>query len=988
MLCDKFLDGALKDRGLAAVAEIAANEVGQLVIQKFVYDLFESFGPSSFHQLLPTFRWWALATTNYDLVIERAYREVGSLQNLVKRFKDGDGFDQRLRQTIQPLEYIKLHGCIEHYTDDSIPLILGHEQYAHYLKNRTRLYSRLRDLAHEHPLIFCGYRIEDPHIQQILFDLADSKVNRPMYFHVSPGIDDYEIRYWAKHNVTAVRATFKEFLESLDVAIPASFRKLASGLGGGELSIRNHYKVAGATESTLLRNFLEVDVLHLRGGMPIEPQVPREFYKGYDTGWGCISQLLDVRRALCDSVLVDAVLVDEDQRKPVEFFVLLGPAGNGKTVALKRIAWETSQTYGQLTFYLHETGTIKVDALEEIYRLTGKRIFLFLDRVSLKRQDVTKALSSCQAKRIALTVIGTERNSEWNAISGLFSSFLCQEFSVHYLSAAEVTGLIDLLTKHNALGLLADKTRPQQIDAFIKRAQRQLLVALHEATLGLPFQTILKDEYESIPSPNAKALYLAICTLNQFGAPVRAGLISRATGIEFLDFQSKLLEPLEHIVFVEEDRYSKDYLYRARHQHVAEVVFNQVLTDQEARFDMIVTLLQAMNPDYVSDAETFGNLIRGRQVVAMFPSVELGRLLFDAAETVSRDDSHVLHQRAIFEIRHPGGSLERAEKYAHDAFQLRGNRSINHTRADIARKQANQTDDPLKREAFRRTARNLLTVSSNDEYYLHTKALLAIDELTDLIATAKSNASKGTDRAIVDATKEVETAIQRGLQAAPDSPEMRTAEALFRETIDQDGLAEIALKKAFDLNPRQDWLAAQLARRFIAKGDPKSAIETLLRCLAENPSSKIAHLATARTMMASTPNSATIIEHLKASFSSGDDNFEVQFWYARELFIRGLHDLSEKLFSSIDERAPSTFRRVARDEIQNDDGSIRMMSARILRIEEGYAFVRFDSYACNVFASRGDSEETEWNKVKANGQVRASIAFTRRGARAGGLVAS
>jgi hypothetical protein len=121
LLSDRFLGGALKDRSLAAVAEFAANETSLGTAQQFVRDLFEPFGPATFHKFLPTFRWKAIATTNYDLIVERSYREVSDrLQTPVKRFKDGDNFDHRFKQEAGPLEYIKLHGCIDHYSDESI----------------------------------------------------------------------------------------------------------------------------------------------------------------------------------------------------------------------------------------------------------------------------------------------------------------------------------------------------------------------------------------------------------------------------------------------------------------------------------------------------------------------------------------------------------------------------------------------------------------------------------------------------------------------------------------------------------------------------------------------------------------------------------------------------------------------------------------------------------------------------------------------------
>ena len=113
-MSDRFLGGALKDRSLAAVAEFAANETSLGTVQQFVRDLFEPFGPATFHKFLPTFRWKAIATTNYDLIVERSYRDVSDrLQTPVKRFKDGDSFDHRFKQEADDAHRGDLHGIGE-----------------------------------------------------------------------------------------------------------------------------------------------------------------------------------------------------------------------------------------------------------------------------------------------------------------------------------------------------------------------------------------------------------------------------------------------------------------------------------------------------------------------------------------------------------------------------------------------------------------------------------------------------------------------------------------------------------------------------------------------------------------------------------------------------------------------------------------------------------------------------------------------------------
>ena len=290
-ICEKFFDGKLKHLQLTAVAAMAAQEAGLTHLQKYIREVFYEFQPADFHQLIPTFRWRAIATTNFDLLVERAYEKSrGSLQTIVKSVKDGDLFDIRMHEVSDPVGFLKLHGCIDYYTDSDIPLILGQDQYASYATNRRRFYARLSDYGYENPIVFCGYSISDAHIQQMLFDLTDKSIKRPMYYNIAPGLSEIEVRYWATNQVTCIPMTFEAFLRELDKKISAVARQLRRPDTAGQLSLAIHYRVPRATESDALRSFIEQDISHLHSGFVAPPQDPQEFYRGYDTGFGCITQ--------------------------------------------------------------------------------------------------------------------------------------------------------------------------------------------------------------------------------------------------------------------------------------------------------------------------------------------------------------------------------------------------------------------------------------------------------------------------------------------------------------------------------------------------------------------------------------------------------------------------------------------------------------------------------------------------------------------------
>ncbi|MCZ0939396.1 MAG: SIR2 family protein [Caldilineaceae bacterium] len=984
MICDEFLGGALKEKPLSAVSAMATTEAGLLGFQEYIRDLFLPFGPADFHLLIPMFRWRAIATTNFDLIVEKAYENVGEpLQNLVTVVKDGDGFDRKLQKEVDPVGFYKLHGCIDFHTDSEIPLILGTEQYASYSKNRTRLYSRFRDLGYECPIIFVGYSISDPHIQQILFDLTDKTIRRPPFYLVSPKIDAIETRHWSRNSVDTIEATFEDFLSELNYSIPQLAREFPARLGDGKLTIRKYYSSGVPSEPAFLSKYLALSASHIHIGLSPEFQDPREFYRGYDNGWGCITQKLDAKRSITDSALSDAVFVEEEDRRPAELFMLKGPGGNGKTVSLKRIAWEAGVTHNRLVLYVTGPDGLNIEPLTEIHRLTKERIFLFVDRVALVRNELYDLLRAARTRSVPLTVIGAERDNEWNIYCEQLEPFVSLEFAVRYLSEREIENLLGLLEEHEALGLLKGLSIEKRVEKFVERAGRQLLVALHEATLGKPFEDIIIDEFRRIEPRAARSLYLNICALHQFGAPVRAGLISRASGIRFEQFQTQFLQPLENVVHVVSGSPHRDVHYRSRHEHVAGIVFQRILPNVEDRFDLLARLLMAINIEYSSDNETFSRLIRGRGIAEVLSNIDLGRLFYDRVEAAAPNNDFILHQRAVFEMRHTEGSLNQAEAAATRAHELNPkSQSIKHTQAGIARRMANETNDPLQKKHLRQSARRKLAsgTSRSNEYDLSTYARLAIDEFKELLKSLDSSGVEEAPQELIESVKDTETTIQRSLQRYPESSELLSIESAFREILNQTDKALQALERAFILNPRQDWLAVRLSRMYYEAGELQKSKDVLNTCLQDNPTSKSAHLQLGRILSIGGDRDGAI-EHLRRGFTLGDNRFDAMFWYARELFLHSEFDEAYTLFATLQENAPGHFRTRTTGTVKKD-GRVAVYDCLVRRKEEGYAFLNVPQFPRDLFASRADGESSDWDLLENRHRAKCSLAFTRRGPRA------
>lgn len=418
---------------------------------------------------------------------------------------------------------------------------------------------------------------------------------------------------------------------------------------------------------------------------------------------------MDVRRAFEDDILEDIFLLDDLQAaKPLELVLIRGYAGGGKSVSLRRIAWEAAKSYNCLCVYLDNNAGINVGAIQEIIELCQERLFLFLDNAADRVSDLRTLLREIGNYGTRLTIVTAERHNEWNLVSPDLQAAITEEYEVPALKHNEIRALLALLEKHRSLGRLATKPPDERLHEFEALAGRQLLVALHEATLGIPFEEILENEFRNLVPEEAQEVYLTVCILNRLDVPVRAGIISRVHDVPFSQFKDRLFKPLEHIVYDSYDERIRDHVYRARHPIIADIVFERLLTDPEQRFQKYYRTLKALNLSYSTDEKAFRQLTRGRTVLGLFPNTRHCKEIFEAATSMVGNEAHLLQQKAIYEMNRPGGDLSEAAAYLEQAIHSQPfNKAFKHTKAELALKKVDFARTQLEREKLLREAATL-----------------------------------------------------------------------------------------------------------------------------------------------------------------------------------------------------------------------------------------------------------------------------------------
>lgn len=978
LISHRFLGGKYETESLSWISDIAISESDLRTVQDYIKTFFDEFTPGKFHYLLPTFQWRGISTTNYDLLIETCYNSnENRVQKLVSIISNKDRYDDKIRSK-DHLAYLKLHGCISRTGDEDVPLILTPDQYVTHREGRNRLFSMFEEWGYENPTVFVGQSLIDSDLRQLILELSKQGINRPRYYLIKPNVTPEEQRFWESKRITIIEGTFKDFLIELDDKIPKSSRILLTQQNNDH-PLQIKFRTNEHFPKTCYDFFIN-DADYVHAGLQIEQINPATFYKGFDLGWNPIEKKLDVRRNLTDILLHEVILASEDDRlNNTEFILIKAEAGAGKSILLRRLAWEAAIEANAICIYFKKYGQLNYDILAEIHRLTQERIFVFVDNARDKVSDLEYFVQKARKEKLPITIFTAERINEWNMSCDRLERFVTNTYKLNYLSRAEIEKLLMLLDEHNCLGYLKSHNQEERLKAFEKKAGRQLLVALHEATLGKPYEEILVDEYNEIRPRQAQLLYLSVCFLNRLNVLVRSGLISRVHGIAFDDFKSKFFAPLEHVVQVVDKDNTKDYHYAARHTQIAEIVFTQILKTQDDRFNEYISMITALNLSFDSDREAYKELIKGRSLLELFPDHQIVVQIFKVAETIAHDDSYLYHQKGIYEIHRPNGNLHEAEKNLLKAKSLdERDLSILHSLAELFRVKAENVELKYEKERFRNEAKKIAHVLYKDaysrKYAIHTLIKILMDELSDLL-----NVEDPSEREIDSHVKEIEGYLEIGLQEYPGDSYLLSTESRFHRILEDEKKAFDALYKAFQVNKRDPFISIRLSKYYQNNDDVSTAIEVMKEALDANPGEKKLHFNMAKLLMNTKETDIdTLIYHLKRSFTKWDHNLDAQFWFAHYCYISGEVDKMNEardIFRHFrDVPMSHDYRVEIRSKITNN-GTLQEFKGIIAKKEETFGSINRDGIGDSIFLHKNNIDKNDWNEIQVGDRLNFGIGF-------------
>ncbi|MGI2182762.1 tetratricopeptide repeat protein [Shewanella oncorhynchi] len=856
-------------------------------------------------------------------------------------------------------------------------------QYNQYKKNRAGLFKYLFETAYKNTIVFVGHSLQDANIRSVLRDLETEAPNGERHYLLKPGLKEVERDFWGQKKITALNMTFDAFICELNSEISLEDRFLSKFISPNSHYIQQFFNTHLPPSEELVTSS-ERDFTILHNTMSVKTCVAKDFFRGVDQEWSPIVDNVAITRSM-QSVIYDSVIMkpDSERKLKTEFYVVKGEAGSGKSVLLRQLAWETMQSKIGVAIWVNSGRPLDIDLIEELSSKSGERLFIFWDDAANNAIEINRFVSKAIRRDLKITIISAERYNEWNMRCEELDEQITNKFSLRYLSENEIKALVDSLELHDSLGpILVNKSREERCSELRDRHGRQLLVALHEATMGEPFEDIIFNEYSNIFPERAKSIYLTVCVLNRLKVPVRAGLISRVHEITFEDFKNNFYYPVENVV-ISKIHGNDDVFYSARHSEIAEIVFRKVLEKSEDKYLEYISILSKLNISFSSDRDSYRLLIKAKSLQELFPDLADVAAIYNHAHSVFGDDPYLLQQMANYERIRSNGSIDKAIELLVNASDSAPNdSSILHSLAVCWRDKAEKTKDQSHLNLAIGEARGYLQKIvhkwGDSSYVSSTSIELSIISLKSLLSDDLSPV-----KLINESIRKVQQELTESKQKFPSNGHIYKLEAQFSELINDNANALKALQRSFEENDREPYLAIRLAEIYLESSkldEAKKVLEMALERRRADHSLNFHYAEFLRIHFS--PEQSELIYFYRRAFTPKDRNYHAQFWFARFSFFSPDSKLHQQSIEFFDQIRSGRFSFEVRHEVRDYDGgeqNPRIHNGTISRKREGFGFLIMDGTGYEIFVPAKQVKDDLWDAIEEGDRVRFNIAFTFSG---------
>lgn len=593
LLCQHFKLDFDASLSLADVSTIIEKTHGRRELIQVVKERIQKLQPTGGIVNLPLYDWAGIYTTNYDTIIEKAFKRRDQELNV---YASNFDFDAGGASSIPSL--YKLHGTIDQ--DISLghnsKVIITGSDYDDTSQFREVLFGRFSEQLLSKSALIIGHSLADPDLKTLIDEALRVKSK-----YGAPGkITLFAYEPNKNHALIFESRGFEVCFGGLD----EFFNELAKNSAPTQLVL--------SVTSDPLDCAPEVypSTLEISKVKGTEFSNLAKMFNGAPATYGDVSRSWTFERDI--SRQLETQLAEDNNR--IAF--LLGSAGVGKTTSVRQVLSnlvdrEIRCFEHASDFELPYEGWIRID--HELRKLKQNAV-LFVDNAHEHMRAINRLTEAiCSNDKPALKLILTSSKALWNPRNKAASIFSHgTEYIMSSLSDVEIERLLDLLETKPSIAELVEPrflgfSRVERRNRLSERCSADMFVCLKNIFGFQSIDNIILEEFACLSS-DYQDIYSQVAAMEAAGVRVHRQLVMRIVGIQAINI-SRLLEDLDGII----EEYSvseRDGIFRwcVRHPLIARLISKYKFSEQEDIYSFLDRIIENLNPTYKIEVQSVNDI--------------------------------------------------------------------------------------------------------------------------------------------------------------------------------------------------------------------------------------------------------------------------------------------------------------------------------------------------------------------------------------------
>ena len=626
------------------------NKVSKYLQERLTVD---SSSLNDIYKVMINQPWYKIYTVNIDDIFSAAQakfnfdRRIFCVSNYINN-------QETQIETPKDLMVIYLHGMLSDIPDD---ITFSKEQYFEKMAFSDSYYNILASEILQYPFIFLGNKLDEDIFWHYIYlrrkkgGIKGLKELRPNSIIVVPELSNTRQELLKTYNITWIPQTCEEFCQDFLIPLQEESKK-------GFIKIKSITTQQTTKSIPVISDLITVDK-HSRSS---------HYLLGAEPSWKDISSNLAIKRDK-EPEWLDKIN-SHLKKESTPIFIFTGTAGDGKTSIAMRVALHLSNQ-GQTVGWIDRNSDIPPHRITHFIDNTENLESLFIDTPDIYGLNIPQIISNIvlmkKLKFIALIIRSSKMDT---VLKGplLDNSIHIEEFATYPLTDNEIIKILDLLKETHLEGVLKQKNRLEQVRVFKEKSNRQLIVAMIEATSGKDFVTKICDEFEELGTTSRQIYCLVSVATSRNHSLLREDIL-----LGFPDRDNTIINEIDKLLrrglFIEDNNFLK-----VRHRVIAQKVSDRLSEDNKLiHFYTTLAYIAAIRSTQPTSEQKrmkrlLKALINHKLLLKISSDAGEARNLYETIEELLKNEHHFWLQRGCFELAR--GDLSLARNYLNQSSSL------------------------------------------------------------------------------------------------------------------------------------------------------------------------------------------------------------------------------------------------------------------------------------------------------------------------------